>query len=817
MPTTPGDVHLEAYDRSLLDRGDTAGSARPPNDADRRTRFDAMLDVIDRPRESPVVLCDFACGAGDLLAHIRSRGLPHITYIGADRSAEALAHARARFGDATFVEVDIDAPNADLDAVACDYLVVNGLFTRRFGLSQDEMWSFVVAAVERLWPKVRRGLAFNVMAKAVDRGRDDLFRVPMDDAAGLLRRLAGRRVRIRADYAPDEYTAFAHRGDPRALPPRMRAKVDDEAPVPVLRPLLPSTDRLVPYLRRIDASRIYTNYGPLVCELERRLAGHFGLPAACVASASSGTAALTGAILATAGRATRARPFALMPAFTFVATAVAAEHCGYQPYLADVDAETWMLDPERLLRHPNLGEVGVVIPVAPFGRPVPQRPWREFRDRTGIPVVIDGAASFDVGCGPLRNVLGAVPVALSLHATKGFGTGEGGAVVWADPDGLERVAQALNFGFFGSRNSRTPSTNGKMSEYHAAIGLAALDGWAASREAFLGVAGGYRRAMEAAGLADRFFAAPDIGLCYALFQCRSAAEAARTQEELRRGGIDWRLWYGGGLHRQSYFAAVARDRLDTTDEVAPTLLGLPMAPDLREDQIAQVAKQLSAAVRGSDFARPKRLGSAKQLVVDGPQEFIDGGAGRKAAEGRLRLASSLVLDHDRQLERAPEHPSAAQADLAAARDLLQKHERELAIERTQRQAVEDQLAEATALALTRLSHIGGERDRLEVALALATAAEARALKAQVEMEARALKAQVELEAQAVKAQAEMSARIVAAERCIAELTGELQAVRSSFAWHVATPFNNFVSRRPWLRAVMRRARRAIRALRFRNR
>ena len=112
MSTTPGDVHLEAYDRSLLDRGDTAGSARSPNDADRRTRFDAMLDVIDRPRESPVVLCDFACGAGDLLAHIRSRGLPHITYIGADRSAEALAHARARFPDATFVEVDIDAPNA---------------------------------------------------------------------------------------------------------------------------------------------------------------------------------------------------------------------------------------------------------------------------------------------------------------------------------------------------------------------------------------------------------------------------------------------------------------------------------------------------------------------------------------------------------------------------------------------------------------------------------------------------------------------------------------------------------------------------------
>ncbi len=289
-----------------------------------------------------------------------------------------------------------------------------------------------------------------------------------------------------------------------------------------------------------------------------------------------------------------------MPAFTFVATAVAAEHCGYQPYLADIDAETWMLDPDRLAGHPALAEVGVVIPVAPFGRPVPQRPWREFRDRTGIPVVIDGAAMFDAGRAPPGHFFGAIPVALSLHATKGYGTGEGGAVVWADPDRVLRVAQVLNFGFFDSRDLRTPSTNGKMSEYHAAVGLAGLDDWAGRRAEFLGVAERYRQAMADAGLGDRSFAAPDIGFSYALLQCRSGAEAVRAQEELQRGRVGWRLWYGGGLHRQSYFATVPRERLDTTDEVAPALLGLPMAPDLREDQIARVVALVAAAIRRSN-------------------------------------------------------------------------------------------------------------------------------------------------------------------------------------------------------------------------
>jgi hypothetical protein len=47
--------------------------------------------------------------------------------------------------------------------------------------------------------------------------------------------------------------------------------------IPVLRPLLPQADRLLPYLRRIDASRIYTNWGPLASELECRLSGQFGL------------------------------------------------------------------------------------------------------------------------------------------------------------------------------------------------------------------------------------------------------------------------------------------------------------------------------------------------------------------------------------------------------------------------------------------------------------------------------------------------------------------------------------------------------------
>src|SRR5437764_14723530 len=66
--------------------------------------------------------------------------------------------------------------------------------------------------------------------------------------------------------------------------------------VPVLRPRLPSADRLLPYLRRLDATRTYSNHGPLVLGFEERLAKHLRLGPRRVVATGSGTAELIGAV-----------------------------------------------------------------------------------------------------------------------------------------------------------------------------------------------------------------------------------------------------------------------------------------------------------------------------------------------------------------------------------------------------------------------------------------------------------------------------------------------------------------------------------------
>ena len=211
-----GDLHdsrlLAYYDRCLEAHGDTARGAGWDDAANQRVRYDVMLDVMAGAGAvlNRVALCDLGCGTGGLVAHIQECGLAsRIAYTGIDRSPRALALAHAKFPGTRFVELDVNAAGADLAPLDCDYLVANGLFTVRPGMTEAQMWIFLQRTLEHAWPRVRRGLAFNVMSKAVLLEREDRFHASMDEMARLLHGLAGWRVRFRADYGMDEYTSDA--------------------------------------------------------------------------------------------------------------------------------------------------------------------------------------------------------------------------------------------------------------------------------------------------------------------------------------------------------------------------------------------------------------------------------------------------------------------------------------------------------------------------------------------------------------------------------------------------------------------------------
>jgi dTDP-4-amino-4,6-dideoxygalactose transaminase len=371
----------------------------------------------------------------------------------------------------------------------------------------------------------------------------------------------------------------------------------DHPTIPVLRPLLPDATAILPYLERIDASRIYSNFGPLAEEFQDRLARRLSIGPESALTISCGTTGLIAAILATANFENGRRRLALMPSFTFAATAVAAERCCLHPYFVDVDPISWALNPERLLDHPVLDRVAVVVAVAPFGRPLPQSDWLVFQERTGIPVVFDSAAAFAVVGLDAGRYIGPIPSVFSFQATKSFGVGEGGGIVCANSEIMRKMRTAINFGFDGARDSLMPSINGKMNEYSAAVGLAAHDLWETKLRAIDRISSLYRECFAKEELADRFLAWPEIDGSYALYRAAGRAERDALMRAFDKDGVEYRLWYGEGCHKQKHFSAAERDDLPVTEGVGANLLGIPMAPDLPEESIQRVVR-IAASVSG---------------------------------------------------------------------------------------------------------------------------------------------------------------------------------------------------------------------------
>jgi dTDP-4-amino-4,6-dideoxygalactose transaminase len=370
--------------------------------------------------------------------------------------------------------------------------------------------------------------------------------------------------------------------------------------IPVAKPKLPTASAILPYLKEIDANHWYANHGLLWLRFQSRLADHWGVANGSVALVANATLGLTLAL-----RASGVRPgsFCLMPSWTFVASAGAAIQAGLTPRFVDVERDTWMPDPAALAKRSDLAEIGAIMIVAPFGMPFDVRPWDELSERTGIPVIIDGAAAFDslraAGPGPI----GRSPIVVSLHATKVFGIGEGGAVICGDAEWLERLRRLSNFGFYGSRVSLLPGINAKISEYAAAIGLAGFDVWPSARAKFALLTERYRERLARQGaveLMPRF----GEGWVTSTLSVIWPQDCPNGSAKLAAEGIATLPWWGHGCHAQPAFADCPRDPLPITEELGRTVTGLPFWLDMTATQVDAVCAAVLRACTGVNRAAP---------------------------------------------------------------------------------------------------------------------------------------------------------------------------------------------------------------------
>ena len=174
-------------------------------------RYTVMSDLFRRREEKDTKfsLVDIGCGAGFYVDYMRTIKDFGIDYFGIDISPVMIQAATQIYPDEQFEVRDI--LQNPLEHKAFDYALLNGVLTVKSDIPQEEMFNFAKDFVVTAFSYVRKGLAVNFMSEHVDWKREDLFHLPLDEAASFFRQTLTRHVEFRLDYGLWEYTAYLYR------------------------------------------------------------------------------------------------------------------------------------------------------------------------------------------------------------------------------------------------------------------------------------------------------------------------------------------------------------------------------------------------------------------------------------------------------------------------------------------------------------------------------------------------------------------------------------------------------------------------------
>jgi len=233
---------------------------------------------------------------------------------------------------------------------------------------------------------------------------------------------------------------------------------------------MPDLHKYQQYVEQLFQSKWITNQGVLVQELQKRLEDYLGVKN--ILLVSNGTMALQIAykVLELEGEV-------ITTPFSFIATTSSMVWEGLTPVFADIDAESFNMDPKEIEKCITK-DTSAIVPVHVFGNACEVEMIERIASRHGVKVIYDAAHAFSVDYKG-KSVLNHGDISiLSFHATKLFHTVEGGALIIKD-DMLYRRAQAMiNFGldtYSGKGEVELLGINAKMNEFEAAMGLCVLD------------------------------------------------------------------------------------------------------------------------------------------------------------------------------------------------------------------------------------------------------------------------------------------------------------------------------------------------------
>lgn len=368
----------------------------------------------------------------------------------------------------------------------------------------------------------------------------------------------------------------------------------------------------IPWDERVVANAVesvsrgtYWANGPFVDEFEAGLEEYLDVDHAI--TVNSGTTALVAALTA---HGIGEGDEVIVPSFTFIATANAVRLVGATPVFADVERETYGLDPDDVAE--LLGpETAAILPIHPYGAPCAIDALAEIAADANVPLIEDAAEAFgaDADGRPLGTI--GDSAAFSFCQNKVLPTGEGGAVVTDDDDLARRLEAYRSHGrvsedYFESAGSGEYAglgTNARMSDLVASVGCAQLE----SVEAYIAdrrrVADRLSSGLESIAGVEPHTAAGRGRHVYQLYTVTLGRDVDRRRviEALEDRGIASKVYWDPPVHLTRAYRSYGYESgsLPATEDVASRVLSLPIHPDLRPEEIRRIVDGVRSGVAES--------------------------------------------------------------------------------------------------------------------------------------------------------------------------------------------------------------------------
>ena len=282
----------------------------------------------------------------------------------------------------------------------------------------------------------------------------------------------------------------------------------------------------------------------------------------------------------------------IVPAFTFIASALGVTLAGGRPVFVDVDPATGLIDPAKI--EDAVGpRTRAILPVHLYGQCADMDPILEIGRSRSIAVIEDAAQAHGAEYkGKRAGSMGAIGC-FSFYPGKNLGAyGDGGAVTTNDGAHFDRLSLLRNWGSTKKYHHEFMGLNSRLDTVQAAIlriKLARLDAWNEARRA---LASAYDEAL--AGIAGVELTKTDAKSVYHLYVVRMAERDAAL-ERLQAAQIGAGLHYPFAVHQLGAYEWMKHGPGDfpVAEDWAARCLSLPIYAEMPPDAVQRAAAVLS--------------------------------------------------------------------------------------------------------------------------------------------------------------------------------------------------------------------------------